>query len=410
MVEAFNTPPSTNPQQLKKGATPPNLNTTPERKRYLRIDTDKNAKVTETRSIGNIEKITKNGTTEIKRHLPGGVLVTVNASGDTAAERYRQREIQYLHKDHLGSLNVITDARGAIVTDGNGNKALYSFDAWGQRRNALSWKALTSAELAGFDTNITTRGYTGHEMLDQVGLIHMNGRIYDPRLARFLQADPFIDGVTNTQGYNRYSYVHNNPLSYTDPSGYGASNGVWSAVKIVVAVVATIACQGPCAPATWAWAMGTTGALQAANMGGNFGDIATAAFTNAVMAYYGASLMPGAGAGFSEWASYGMSMGVIGGATTVLSGGKFGHGFISAGAGSALGGVVLGIKSPVGRIIMRTVIGGSISEVTGGKFANGAATAAFAAIVAEGARAAQNYGERGIPKNVNESRINSSRL
>lgn len=41
----------------------------------------------------------------------------------------------------------------------------------------------------------------------------MNGRIYDPVLARFLQADPFVDGVTNTQGYNRYSYVHTNPLN-----------------------------------------------------------------------------------------------------------------------------------------------------------------------------------------------------
>jgi RHS repeat-associated protein len=51
-------------------------------------------------------------------------------------------------------------------------------------------------------------------------LIHMNGRIYDPHLGRMLQADPFIQFPTNTQSYNRYSYVLNNPLSYTDPSGY----------------------------------------------------------------------------------------------------------------------------------------------------------------------------------------------
>ncbi|MFC3122512.1 RHS repeat domain-containing protein [Agaribacter flavus] len=48
----------------------------------------------------------------------------------------------------------------------------------------------------------------------------MNGRIYDPTLGRFLQADPFIQALSNSQNYNRYSYVLNNPMSYTDPSGY----------------------------------------------------------------------------------------------------------------------------------------------------------------------------------------------
>ena len=48
----------------------------------------------------------------------------------------------------------------------------------------------------------------------------MNGRIYDPTLGRFLQADPHIQAPMNSQNYNRYSYVLNNPMSYTDPSGY----------------------------------------------------------------------------------------------------------------------------------------------------------------------------------------------
>ena len=42
-----------------------------------------------------------------------------------------------------------------------------------------------------FDHSTTTRGFAGHEMLDEVGIVHMNGRIYDPKIARFLQADPF---------------------------------------------------------------------------------------------------------------------------------------------------------------------------------------------------------------------------
>lgn len=50
--------------------------------------------------------------------------------------------------------------------------------------------------------------------------MHMNGRIYDPLLGRFLSADKKIDGITSLQGWNRYSYVANNPLSFHDPDGY----------------------------------------------------------------------------------------------------------------------------------------------------------------------------------------------
>jgi hypothetical protein len=52
-----------------------------------------------------------------------------------------------------------------------------------------------------------------------MGFIHMNGRVYDPQIGRFLSADPHIQDPYNTQSYNRYSYVINNPLKYTDPSG-----------------------------------------------------------------------------------------------------------------------------------------------------------------------------------------------
>jgi hypothetical protein len=48
----------------------------------------------------------------------------------------------------------------------------------------------------------------------------MNGRVYDPELGRFMSADPFVQAPYNSQSYNRYSYTFNNPLSYTDPSGY----------------------------------------------------------------------------------------------------------------------------------------------------------------------------------------------
>ena len=122
----------------------------------------------------------------------------------------------------LGSIDVITDHLGNIAQT-------LSFDAWGQRRGAIDWQTVIANEhkepienLNAFSVinDITNRGYTGHEMVDAVGIIHMNGRIYDAKLARFLRADPFIQAPYNTQSLNRYSYVWNNPLNATDPSGY----------------------------------------------------------------------------------------------------------------------------------------------------------------------------------------------
>jgi RHS repeat-associated protein len=57
-------------------------------------------------------------------------------------------------------------------------------------------------------------------MLDNLTLVHMNGRVYDPVVGRFISADPFIGSQLNTQGFNRYSYVKNSPLSLIDPSGF----------------------------------------------------------------------------------------------------------------------------------------------------------------------------------------------
>jgi len=67
---------------------------------------------------------------------------------------------------------------------------------------------------------ITNRGFTGHEHIEEVGLIHMNGRVYEQELGRFLSADPFVQSPFMTNSFNRYSYVMNNPLKYTDPTGF----------------------------------------------------------------------------------------------------------------------------------------------------------------------------------------------
>ena len=48
----------------------------------------------------------------------------------------------------------------------------------------------------------------------------MNGRVYDYNLGRFMSVDPVIQSPTNSQSINPYSYIMNNPLAGTDPTGY----------------------------------------------------------------------------------------------------------------------------------------------------------------------------------------------
>jgi len=108
----------------------------------------------------------------------------------------------------------------------------------------------------------TNKGFTGHESIQEVGLIHMNGRIYDATLARFMSSDPHIQEGAMTQSYNRYAYVMNNPMKYNDPSGYfwkKIANAVKNVVKAVKNVVKKVASNK---------VLGTVAALAAAFYGG----------------------------------------------------------------------------------------------------------------------------------------------
>ena len=69
-------------------------------------------------------------------------------------------------------------------------------------------------------TPYTNRGYTGHETIQETDFINANARLYDPTIARFLSTDTMILNPFDTQDFNRYSYVKNNPLKYVDPSGH----------------------------------------------------------------------------------------------------------------------------------------------------------------------------------------------
>lgn len=129
---------------------------------------------------------------------PVAVVKRVTSGGEPA----------YLHADHLGSVS-------AVTRSGN-NFERRDHDYWGRARPPAGSLAQVSGGGLGF---------TGHEDEDDVGLVNMGGRMYDPQVGRFTTPDPFVQAPFFGQSLNRYAYVFNNPLSYTDPTGYATMSG-----------------------------------------------------------------------------------------------------------------------------------------------------------------------------------------
>lgn len=141
--------------------------------------------------------------------------------GPTATFSLPDRALVY-HYDHLGSIESITpygSSANSLALEDGGSPGRYSEDPWGQRRNQGTWSGAVTSTPADLKS-LTPRGFTGHEMLDGLGLVHMNGRIYDALLGRMLSADLVVQNPGSLQDFNRYSYVKNNPLTLTDPSGF----------------------------------------------------------------------------------------------------------------------------------------------------------------------------------------------
>ncbi|AVR95244.1 NBR1-Ig-like domain-containing protein [Pseudoduganella armeniaca] len=145
--------------------------------------------------------ISAGGQATVKTYWPMGIGLDIDKPGDAT-------ELNWVHRDRLDSVTAISSDAGML-------KEKLAYDAWGKRRLPDG-----SATPDTLDGQVDNRGFTDHEMLDQLDLIHMNGRVYDPMLARFMSADPLLQDPGNGQNFSRYSYVYNNPTNLTDPSGY----------------------------------------------------------------------------------------------------------------------------------------------------------------------------------------------
>ena len=369
------------------------------------------AAVTETVYVaGLFERVRETGrATEFVHYVFAGsqrVAIRTVDDAPTPADRLR-----YLHHDHLGSVDTVTDAAGAVVER-------LSYDAFGKRRIATGENAWTDPALAITAVN-TPRGFTGHEHLDDFVLVHMNGRIQDPHLGRFLSADPFVQFPESTQGLNRYAYALNNPLSFTDPSGYFLKfiGRVFRAVgrfvgkvlnsgigRTILQLVATAAiCTAEPTVSCAAWVSAGIGGASAVAAGGDLGDVFKAAAVSFASAYafgeVGQHFKLGANAAVGDYLAKAVAHGTVGGVTAVASGGEFKDGFLGAGAASlaspAIGRIPgKGLAARGARIAAAAVVGGTASKLGGGKFANGARTAAFLQAFAEASDHYREYTRR----------------
>ena len=166
----------------------------PNNRRFYQRDGDRYKLYTE-----GFERIFVGGTATHRNYIGTFAILTTADGGETS--------LQYIHRDRLGSVDTITDELGAVIEEHN-------FDPFGAPR--AGDMSDNGALLA---SSVTDRGFTDHEHLDSHRLIHMNGRLYDPLLGRFLSVDPIVQ-QTNSNGLNPYSYLMNNPLMGTDPTGY----------------------------------------------------------------------------------------------------------------------------------------------------------------------------------------------
>ncbi|WP_457356451.1 RHS repeat domain-containing protein [Roseateles sp. P5_D6] len=296
-------------------------------------------------------------------------------------------KVEYWHKDHLGSLITTTDHVGNVT-------GRYAYDPFGKRRYTsgtydpfgaliVDW---VSTQNAGTD-----RGYTGHEHLDDVGIVHMNGRLFDPNLGIMMQADPLVGDQRNLQNYNRYGYCFNNPLSCTDPSGYDSWSDMRHAfvdtwhygwrnptLRMIGSIFAAFV-LGPGGPGALFEGAGS-GLANAATAGFVSGAIASGNVKGAMQGAFTAGVFYGVGSlidGYTLSPTEGVMLHAVAGCvTSEVSGGKCGPGALSA-AFSEIATVNGWQASGYSGVITSVIIGGTASVLGGGKFANGARTAAF---------------------------------
>ena len=285
------------------------------------------------------------------------------------------KELTYVLTDHQGSIQIVTNEEGELISE-------FSYDPWGLRRDPTTFIVFTSTT-----SNYLSRGYTGHEHIDLFMLVNMDGRIYDPVLGRFLSPDPFLQFPDYTQGLNPYCYVLNNPLNYTDPTGYSVE-GQFLATTLAIIVSNIPGVNIILAPLVYTVIMTIDYSIENGRKI-NAGDLFTyfsQTFITSAITMCGTKVIGEAFKNIDKMSIFGKELsrafahGIFNGAQRMMQGGKFEHGFMSGFVSSAAGSAMIATglhKSFVSSVIASAVIGGTVEKIGGGKFGNGAITGAY---------------------------------
>jgi RHS repeat-associated protein len=299
----------------------------------------------------------------------------------------------YFVKDQLGSLRATLNERGDVIER-------FDYDPWGKRRQ-VNQGAYFSVR----------QGFTGHEHLDNLELVHMGGRVYSPSLARFVSPDPLLQAPGYSQSHNRYSYVLNNPFRLIDPTGMGWLSdffhdpigtivrtggdvldavvgkplrwvgeqlnkaGQWFSQNWkTVAIIAASVALGPAGIGLNAVLVGAIiGGGSAAIYGGSFEDIVRGAVLGAVTA----GITSGIAASVKNTFGASLLMGHVGGIRSVAQGGRYEQGFAAGFVSRVVSPHVDAMQDADMRLAADAVAGGVVSSVGGGSFENGAIFSAF---------------------------------
>ncbi|MGH8305582.1 MAG: RHS repeat-associated core domain-containing protein, partial [Steroidobacteraceae bacterium] len=252
----------------------------------------------------------------------------------------------------------------------------------------------TSGDYTAFG-NTTRKGFTGHEMLDSVALVHMSGRVYDPWLGRFTSADTAIQSLGATESINPYAYAWNDPLKYIDPSGHSLLGDIIGAIVGIALAYFTFGIANAFLASEYVIGASVYASAIAGFVGGFVGAaIATgslsAALTAGLISGVTAGLFNVAGSAFagnSSWeiSERALAHAFIGCASAAASSGNCGKGALAAAVSEGANSTILKGNEFAqwgsdGQLAARTalsgLIGGAAARIVGGTFVEGFSIAA----------------------------------
>lgn len=288
--------------------------------------------------VGNLEEVINdvNGKTIMTHvYIPSGARVASITSG----------EVAYYHNDHLGSSSIMTNANGELIEQTEN-------DPYGK---LLYTNKFTSTK------NAKQFYFNGKYLDSKIGLYYYGARYYDSQIARFITPDTIIQDYGDSQAYNRYAYVRNNPVNAIDPSGHFFHlifMGIAMAIKGIIAtsIAHPIIMGGALA--------GAASEIHSMSQGQNFGQ----AYMGAIVPTLTGAAMGGIGAlnpslGIVQWALTG---GAVGGLGSIAQGGSFGSGFLGGAIGGAAmwaGGSIMMQKFAMAGLLGNIVSSGGMSAI-----------------------------------------------